>query len=169
MIIGAHSIIYCTNPGAYRTFLRHVLQLPSVDVGGGWLIFGLRPAQVAVHPSERHDVHEFYLMCDDVERFIAEMEKRGIACGPVQNQGWGLLTQVTLPGGGKIGICQPRHARPKAVNTEKPTQKPAKRGAKSTPTGPPARCRRRDKSLISLHFKSQRHTASLLPERARSR
>jgi hypothetical protein len=112
LIIGAHSIIYSANPEADRVFLRDVLNLPNVDVGGGWLIFGLPPAEVAVHPSSKNDVHEFYLMCDDVEALIAEMRKREVDCSPVQNQGWGLLTQVTLPGGGKLGIYQPRHARP---------------------------------------------------------
>ena len=116
MIIGAHSIIYSKSPEADRAFLRDALGLPSVDVGGGWLIFGLPPAEVAVHPSEKNDVHEFYLMCDDVAAFVAAMEKRGLRCGPVQNQGWGLLTQVTLPGGGKLGVYQPRHARPKPVS-----------------------------------------------------
>lgn len=112
MIIGAHSIIYSTNPDADRSFLRDVLKLTNVDVGGGWLIFGLPPAEVAVHPSDKNNVHEFYLMCDDVEAFITEMKKHNIACGPVQNQGWGLLTRLTLPGGGGLGVYQPRHARP---------------------------------------------------------
>ena len=112
MITGAHSIIYSTNADADRDFFRDVLQLTNVDVGDGWLIFGLPPAEVAVHPSEKDDIHEFYLMCDDVEAFIAEMEKKGVACGAVQDMGWGVLTQVTLPGGGKLGVYQPRHARP---------------------------------------------------------
>ena len=115
MIIGAHSIIYSTNPDADRAFLRDVLKLPNVDVGGGWLIFGLPPAEVAVHPSDKNDVHEFYLMCDDVEALVGEMKARNIACEPVQNQGWGLLTRLTLPGGGKLGVYQPRHARPDAM------------------------------------------------------
>ena len=70
MIIGAHSIIYSTNPDADRAFLRDVLKLTNVDVGGGWLIFGLLPAEVAVHPSDKNDVHEFCLMCDDVEALV---------------------------------------------------------------------------------------------------
>jgi hypothetical protein len=126
MIIGAHSIIYSTSPDADRAFLRDVVKLTNVDVGGGWLIFGLPPAEVAVHPSDENDVHEFYLMCNDVEALIAEMKKRNIACGPVQNQDWGLLTQVTLPGGGKLGIYQPRHARPKAMSAGKAAKRPAK-------------------------------------------
>jgi hypothetical protein len=117
MIIGAHSIIYSTNPDADRAFLRDVLKLTNVDVGGGWLIFGSPPAEVAVHPHDKNNVHEFYLMCDDVEALIAQMKKLNIACAPVQNQGWGLLTRLTLPGGGDLGIYQPRHARPKAMST----------------------------------------------------
>ena len=123
MIIGAHSIIYSKKPDADRAFLRDVLKLPNVDVGGGWLIFGLPPAEVAVHPGDKNDVHEFYLMVDDVEALIAEMKKRNIACGPVHNQGWGLLTQITLPGGGKLGVYQPRHARPKAMSVKKTAAK----------------------------------------------
>ncbi|HEV3332234.1 MAG TPA: hypothetical protein VG096_14695 [Bryobacteraceae bacterium] len=113
MIVGAHSIIYSTNPEADRAFLRDVLQLTNVDVGGGWLIFGLPPAEVAVHPSSKNDLHEFYLMCDDVAALLVEMKKHNVACSPVQDQGWGLLTHVSLPGGGKLGIYEPRHARPK--------------------------------------------------------
>ena len=112
MIVGAHSIIYSRNPDADRAFLRDVLKLPNVDVGGGWLIFGLPPAEVAVHPSEKNDVHEFYLMCDDVNAFIAEMASLGVTCSEVHAQPWGALTEVTLPGGGKLGVYQPRHARP---------------------------------------------------------
>ena len=115
MITGAHSIIYSTNAEADRAFFRDVLKLTNVDVGDGWLIFGLPPAEVAVHPSDKDDIHEFYLMCEDIEAFVAEMEKSSITCGPVQDMGWGLLTELTLPGGGKLGVYQPRHARPKAL------------------------------------------------------
>jgi hypothetical protein len=115
VITGAHSIIYSKNPEADRAFLRDVLKLSSVDVGHGWLIFGLPPSEVAVHPSDHNDVHEFYLMCTDVEALIGELSGRGVDCSPVQNQGWGLLTRVTLPGGGKLGIYQPRHERPAPV------------------------------------------------------
>lgn len=112
MIIGAHSIIYSTNADADRAFLRDVLRLPNVDVGGGWPIFGLPPSEVAVHPSEKDSRHELYLMSDDIAAFVAEMKAQDIACSPVQDQDWGQLTQLTLPGGGKVGVYQPRHARP---------------------------------------------------------
>ena len=112
MINGAHSIIYSKNPDADRAFFRDVLKLPHVDVGGGWLIFGLPPAEVAVHPSERNDVHELFLMCDDIDAFISDMKARDVACEPVEQQPWGRLTHVVLPGGGKLGVYQPRHSRP---------------------------------------------------------
>lgn len=117
MILGAHSIIYSTNPETDRAFFRDVLKFPIVDVGGGWLIFGLPPSEVALHPSEKNNIHEFYLMCDNVKAFIAEMGKHKIRCAPVQRQPWRLLTQLSLPGGGKLGVYQPRHARPKSMVT----------------------------------------------------
>lgn len=116
MINGAHSVIYSKNPQADRAFFRDVLGLTNVDAGDGWLIFGLPPAEVAVHPSDKNDVHEFYLMCDDVEDFVVEMKKHDLDCGPVQDRGWGLVTELTLPGGGRLGVYQPRHARPEPTN-----------------------------------------------------
>jgi hypothetical protein len=127
MIIGAHSILYSRNPDADRAFLRDTLGLPHVEVGEGWLIFGLPPAELAVHPSDDNDVHEFFLMCDDVEGFAGEMKRRGISCGEIQNMGWGRLTRVTLPGGGKLGVYQPRHARPESVAARAGRKKPARR------------------------------------------
>jgi hypothetical protein len=114
MINGAHSIIYSTDADADRAFFRDVLKLPSVDVGGGWLIFGLPPAEVAVHPSDENEKHELYLMCGDIKALVAEMKKRRITCGPVRDEGWGLLSYVVLPGGGKLGVYEPRHPRPNA-------------------------------------------------------
>jgi hypothetical protein len=114
MLIGAHSILYSKKPEADRAFLRDVLKLPSVDVGEGWLIFGLPPSEVAVHPSRKNDVHELYFMVDDVRAFVTAMKKRKIACAPVVDQGYGVFTQIELPGGGKLGVYEPRHARPKA-------------------------------------------------------
>src|SRR5512140_3638207 len=113
MITGAHSVIYSTDAEADRAFLRDMLKLTNVDVGEGWLIFALPPAEVAVHPAEKNDVHEFYLMCEDVAAFIAKTRGLGAQCSPVQEQTWGLLTQVTLPGGGRLGVYEPRHARPR--------------------------------------------------------
>ena len=118
MINGAHSVIYSKSPDADRAFLRDVLGLPNVDVGDGWLIFGLPPAEVAVHPSTKNDVHELFLMCDDVEAFIAAMAEREVSCGPVEDLGWGRLTKVALPGGGKLGVYEPRHERPEPAEAK---------------------------------------------------
>jgi hypothetical protein len=112
MIIGAHSIIYSKNSDADRAFLKDVLGFPHADAGDGWLIFRLPPAEVAVHPSGENDVHELYLMTDDVEELVASMKARGVETTPISRQSWGLLTRVTLPGGGKLGIYQPLHASP---------------------------------------------------------
>ena len=112
LINGAHSIIYSTDADADRAFLRDVLGLPAVDVGQGWLIFALPPSEVAVHPAEGNDRHELYLMTDDIQAFVKEMADRGISCSPPHDQGWGVLANLILPGGGAIGVYQPRHARP---------------------------------------------------------
>jgi catechol 2,3-dioxygenase-like lactoylglutathione lyase family enzyme len=112
MVTGAHVIIYSGDPEADRAFFRDVLEFPNVDVGEGWLIFALPPTELAVHPAEASGVHELYFICEDLETFMREMEKRKIRCEAPQTQTWGLLTRLSLPGGGKIGIYQPRHARP---------------------------------------------------------
>jgi hypothetical protein len=119
MFIGAHSVISSTNPVADRAFLRDTLKLPNVDVGDGWLIFGLPPAEVAVHSGEGPDDPQFYLMCDDVEAFVTEMKTHDVGCSPVRDVDWGLLTQLTLPGGGKLGVYEPRHARPEGMTVDR--------------------------------------------------
>ena len=123
MITGAHSIIYSKDPDADRAFLRDVLRFTHVDVGDGWLIFGLPPSEVAVHPSGENNVHEFYLMCDDINGFVAQMKGEQIECDPVQDMGWGLLSQISLPGGGKLGVYQPRHERPEPVTVGEQTKR----------------------------------------------
>jgi hypothetical protein len=112
VINGAHIIVHSTNADADRAFVRDVFGLPHVDVGDGWLIFGLPPAEMAFHPADANGVHELYFMCEDVEAFIAAMRARGVACSEPQSRGWGIATQLTLPGGGKLFVYEPRHARP---------------------------------------------------------
>src|SRR5512146_2763418 len=94
IIAGAHAIIYSRRPDADRTFLRDILGLPHVDVGDGWLIFGLPPSELAVHPSSRNNVHELYLMCDDIDAFMAAMEQKGVSCSAVQTLSWGKRIQI---------------------------------------------------------------------------
>jgi len=109
MIFGAHNIIYSKDAPADRAFLRDVLGFNGVDIGHGWLILALPPAEVAVHPSEENDRHELYFMCDDVQAEIASLKQKGVACSEVHQERWGSITSITLPGGGKIGIYQPKH------------------------------------------------------------
>ena len=132
MIIGAHSILYSKRPEADRAFLRDVLGFPNVDVGEGWLIFGLPPAEVAVHPSDENDVHEFYLMCSDIDDFVERMQRASIACSAAEDMGWGKLSHVTLPGGGRLGVYEPRHARPKSAGGAAKARK-AKKASSARP------------------------------------
>jgi hypothetical protein len=120
LLIGAHSIIYSKNPEADRAFLRDVFGLPHVDVGEGWLIFGLPPAELAIHPALKNNRHEFYFMCGDTRAFVAAMKRRNVTCSPIQVLSWGRLTHITLPGGGKLGVYQPSHARPKVDPKRRP-------------------------------------------------
>jgi len=116
MIIGAHAIIYSKDPQADRAFLRDILKFPHVDAGEGWLIFSLPPAELAVHPSDQNDKQELFLICDDIRMFIRDMEQLNVNCSPIQNQSWGQITYITLPGGSRLGIYQPAHARPAALS-----------------------------------------------------
>ena len=112
MINGGHVIIYSKDAEADRAFCKDVLKFPYVDVNNGWLIFKLPPAEVAVHPSDENDLHEFYLMTDDLELEIRSLKKAGVSCDAVSQQGWGRSTRIRLPGGGTLGLYQPRHQRP---------------------------------------------------------
>jgi hypothetical protein len=112
MITGAHTILYSSNPEADRSFLLHVLKLTNVDVGHGWLIFGLPPSEIAVHPAEENKASELFFMCDDIQHFIDQMSDAKIQCDPVQKQRWGYLTWVTLPSGTRLGVYEPMHPRP---------------------------------------------------------
>ena len=114
MIHGAHVIIFSKNAEADREFFRDILGFPFADAGHGWLIFALPPAEVAMHHSDDNDVHELYLMCDDIHAFMAEMKVKGIACTEIREERWGLITNLALPGGGRLAIYQPKHVSPAA-------------------------------------------------------
>jgi catechol 2,3-dioxygenase-like lactoylglutathione lyase family enzyme len=112
MFTGAHIIIESSNADADRAFLRDVLGLESVDVGGGWLIFALPPAELAVHPGQDGS-HELYLMCADLDATLAELRRKGVRIGDeIRDERWGRLATMTLPGGGELSIYEPRHASP---------------------------------------------------------
>jgi hypothetical protein len=109
MINGLHAILYSPDAEALRRFFRDVLEWPSVDAGGGWLIFAAPPAEIAAHPAETAGKAELYLMCDDIKAEVKRLQGKGVRCSEVSDQGWGLLTEITLPDGGSLGLYQPRH------------------------------------------------------------
>ena len=113
MITGAHTVIFSTDADADRAFFTDVLGLPSVDAGGGWLIFRLPPAEVAFHPTDGGGGQELYLMCDDIEATVADLESKGVELvRPVSDEGWGLLTAFKLPSGAELALYEPRHPVP---------------------------------------------------------
>jgi catechol 2,3-dioxygenase-like lactoylglutathione lyase family enzyme len=109
MIYGAHVILYSSDPDADRAFLADVLGFEHVDAGGGWLIFGLPPAELAVHPAEA-PASELYLMCEDLAAEMQRLEAQGVRCAVVEEARWGSVTKIALPGGGEVGLYQPKHA-----------------------------------------------------------
>ncbi|MQA10575.1 MAG: extradiol dioxygenase [Pseudonocardiaceae bacterium] len=112
MINGGHVIIYSRDAEADRAFFRDVLNYPHIDADDGWLIFKLPPAEIALHPTDGPDSHKFYVMCDDVEATVEELTAKGVEfTEPVTDAGWGRLTRFRLPGGGEVGMYEPRHRR----------------------------------------------------------
>ncbi len=113
MITGAHAIIFTKDAEGVRAFLRDLLGLRSIDAGGGWLIFALPPAELAAHPTDGDPHHELYLMCDDVQLTVKELEAKGVRfTAPITDAGWGLITALELPDGGELALYQPRHPNP---------------------------------------------------------
>jgi catechol 2,3-dioxygenase-like lactoylglutathione lyase family enzyme len=108
-IIGAHAMMFTTDADADRNFLRDMIGLKAVDAGEGWLIFALPPSEMGVHPHEKNDVYHLYFMTDDVESEIAGLQAKGVTCDDVADRGWGLVSAVTMPSGGKLALYQPRH------------------------------------------------------------
>jgi hypothetical protein len=109
VISGAHVIVYSKDAEADRALFRDVLGFASVDAGHGWLIFALPPAEAAFHPADDNDRHELYLMCENLADEMESLAKRGVMCSAVQQERWGSITSITLPGGGKVGLYQPKH------------------------------------------------------------
>ena len=109
MISGTHVVVYSKDAEADRAFFRDVLGFPSVDAGRGWLIFALPPAEAAFHPSDQNGAHELYFLCDDLKAEMALLAEKGVKCSEVQEQRWGSITKMRLPGGGEVGLYQPKH------------------------------------------------------------
>ncbi|MFL6239833.1 MAG: VOC family protein [Actinomycetes bacterium] len=110
MITAAHAIIYAEDAERARAFLRDVLGLPSVDAHGGGLIFKLPPAELGVHPTDGPASHELFLVCDDIESTVAELEGKGVEfTGDIDERRFGRMATLRIPGGGELGIYQPTH------------------------------------------------------------
>lgn len=109
MISGAHVIIYSKDADADRAFFRNVLGFPYVDAGHGWLIFAMPAAEAAFHPADDNGSHELYLMCDNLKSEMAALAKKSVPCSAVQELRWGSVTKLRLPGGGELGLYQPKH------------------------------------------------------------
>jgi predicted enzyme related to lactoylglutathione lyase len=115
LIDAVHSILFARDADAAREFFADVLELDSVDAGGGWLIFALPPAELACHPTSPEDSgrHELYLMCDDIEATVADLEAKGVEfVAPISEAGFGRMTRMRVPGGGELGLYQPTHPSP---------------------------------------------------------
>ena len=121
MITGIHALLYSKDADATRTLFRDVLGFSAVDAGHGWLIFALPPAELGIHPEDEDgEGHsELYLMCDSVDATIEELRKKGVeTVRPVSDQGWGRVTAIRLPGGGELGLYEPRHPTALAMAVE---------------------------------------------------
>jgi len=140
VLTGAHVLIMSSDAHGDSAFLRDVLDLPHVDAGEGFLIFGLPPAEVAMHETEpgHGGKHELYLICDDIHALVDEMTSRGMACEPIAERGWGSVSSIVLPSGLKLGVYEAHHARPVAKKkaaralraTAKAVRKASKKAAK---------------------------------------
>jgi catechol 2,3-dioxygenase-like lactoylglutathione lyase family enzyme len=108
-----HAIVFSAEAEKVRAFFADVLGMPSVDAGGGWLIFALPPAELAVHPADGETRHELYLMCDDIQATLADLRARGVEVArEVCDRGWGLVAAIRLPDGSEFPIYEPRHPLP---------------------------------------------------------
>ncbi|HEY3639264.1 MAG TPA: hypothetical protein VGK90_14040 [Rhizomicrobium sp.] len=160
MIIGAHVMLQSRDEAADRAFLTDVLRLRSVDAGGGFMIFGVPPAEIAIHGSDKNDVHQLYLMCEDIEDFVAEMAERAIAFTPPSFQGWGTMTDVTLPGGGKLGVYQPHHKRPKHPAPKRAKKAAAKKPAAKKSTAKKPGAKKTAKRTVKAKVKTKKRRRS---------
>ena len=132
MLTGAHVVIYTKDAESDRAFFRDVLGLRSVDAGHGWLIFALPAAEAAFHPFEENNKHEMYFICDDLGALMASLAKKGVRFGEIAEEQWGTRTRMQLPGGGEVGLYQPKHpvTFKRAANTGKGSARKKAKGSR---------------------------------------
>jgi hypothetical protein len=118
MFFGAHFLLYSDDADADRAFLRDVLELKGVDIGHGWIILKLPPAEIAVHPTEGNEGAgrvgkmseiSLFFMCESLDETIGKLAGKGVTCGEVGTEHWGRWTSIPLPSGGMVGVYQPTH------------------------------------------------------------
>jgi hypothetical protein len=138
MLTGAHVLVFTSDPTADSAFLRDVLQLAHVDAGDGFLIFGLPPAEVAMHEASggTPGKHELFLICDDIHAFVSKMGEKSVACDPIAERGWGTVSGIVLPSGQKLGVYESHHPRPadkkKVGKALRATAKAVRKATKAT-------------------------------------
>jgi catechol 2,3-dioxygenase-like lactoylglutathione lyase family enzyme len=131
VITGVHAVVFSPAAEQVRAFFADVLGMPGVDAGGGWPVFALPPAELAVHPADGLSRHELYLMCDDIHATLAELRGKGAeVVREVSSQGWGLLAAIRLPDGSELPLYQPRHPSPAPPLTRPPSGGEQRRGAR---------------------------------------
>ena len=108
-LTGAHIVIYSADAEVDRVFFRDMLGFPSLDAGQGWLIFAMPAAELAFHPHDRNNQHELFLVCDNLKALMITLQKKGVRFGEVAEERWGTRTTISLPGGGKLGLYEPKH------------------------------------------------------------
>ena len=141
MIRGLHGLFYSSDADATRTFMRDKLQLPHVDVGGGWLIFDLPEADVGVHPLDESgqppaNTHDVSFYCDDIEGTVADLRSRGVELDEPQDHGYGFVTHFAMPGGVRVQLYQPKYEK-----GPKPAKQPAAKAKPKAKTKPKAKAK----------------------------
>ena len=169
MIIGAHIMLQSTNDRADMAFLTDVLKLPSINAGHGYMIYGIPPAEMSIHGSEQNDVHKLYLMCEDIAAFTGDMTRHHIAFSTPVRQSWGTVTEITLPGGGRLGIYQPRHERPEPMGVKPPARKKARTHAKTQAKKPAKRTGKKPAKRSAEHPTKKKTAAKKTAAKKRSR
>lgn len=171
MINAIHAIVYARDADRTRAFFRDTLGLSFVDAGQGWLIFGLPPAELGVHPAEEEDdgTHRLYLMCDDVEQTVAELTSKGVRfTQPIADVGWGRLTVLALPGGGELGLYEPRHPTTFAARLRKGGAKGPRRKSKASRPKAAAKARKKAKAGKATKRTSRKAAGKSRRKRGRS-